>query len=120
MTEFLVLYFLFAVAFSRLEKFIYGDCGLHVGAPDFYVFKKAYHIPMAVVFLIPPVLEGAWALLWIIPALWIEDMCYYINNEFDKPDESESITDAWGFFLGIPVVWIAGFVYTGVLIWFSL
>jgi hypothetical protein len=69
---------------------------------------------MAVIFL---VVGYALDLLPFIPsALIVEDMVYYVANKFDKPDTSESITDALGFILGIPVVWLVGIAYTVIIL----
>ena len=113
---------IFSIAFSRLEKYIFGDCDLHIGAPDFWVFKLGYHIPMAVLFLSLAVgydllilnhFERWFGVVYFLPsALIVEDVFYYVKNPYCKPDKTEEITSCLGFVGKVPVLWIVGFLYT--------
>lgn len=132
----LLFYFIYAVAVARREKFMFGDRDFHIGPPDFLHFngqfrlQKGYHLPMAIEFLSIGIVSDlliwnfsnrlAGITLFSISALIVEDMFYYINNPFDKPDTSESITDAFGFLFGVPVLWLAGLLYTAVASYFLL
>ena len=126
MAEFFVVYVIFAIAWAVMEQFVFAERGFHIGASDCvkvngsYRLVKKYHGPMAVLFLIPPILVGWQVLPFVITALWLEDMFYYVGNKEDKPDGSENITGALGFWGKVPRLWVAAMVYTGGLIWFLL
>ena len=123
-------FFLFAIAIARWEKFIFGDRDFHIGPPDLWVFVAGYHIPMFLTFVLYAFCADAlvWnftnrflGVIFFLPsAAIVEDMFYYVDNPFDKPDTSESITDALGFIGSVPVVWIAGFIYTCLIVWWRL
>jgi len=134
--SFFFLYFAFSVRWAFFEQFIFDDRQFHVGAADFFYINgsyrlvKGYHGAMAVFFLVPSLLADLLILnqfgrliglsLFSGSALWIEDMFYYVDNKFDKPDGSENITGALGFIGKVPILWLAGLVYTCLIVWWRL
>jgi hypothetical protein len=122
--------FLFAVFFARLEKFIFGDCKLQIGYPDCWVFKLDYHLPMLGLFLCLCIgydfliwnqFEKWFGVVLFLPSAFVlEDMFYYVDNPYCKPDESEEITSALGFIGRVPILWLAGIAYTIAIAWWRL
>ena len=121
---------LFSIAYARIEKYTFGDGKLHIGAPDFWVFKVGYHGPMLGLFLSLTIgydlliwnhFERFFGVVLFLPSAFVlEDMVYYIENPYCEPDESEEITSCLGFIGVIPVVWIVGLFYTCLIVWWRL
>ena len=135
LTIFLILFFTSAIAFGRLEKFIFGDCDLHVGANDFLgYFKAAYHIPLAIVIISYVLaLDYAWFLIYgkfwgfvfLLPVwAFIEDIATWINNPFDSLDRWDWITaNLGGYDIGgqfIPNTYLLFLIYTLLFIFIKI
>ena len=131
----LTCFFLSAYFFGRLEKFTFGDCELHVGAPDFLkFFKKGYHVPMALIFLTYALcldlliwnqFERLFGVLLFFPT-WclVEDWFYFFKNPFDLRDDKSWVTGGLGGFqfggYFIPWVYIGFAVYTALIIYWRI
>jgi hypothetical protein len=131
----LACFFFSAYLFGRLEKFTFGDCELHVGAPNFLkYFVRGYHVPMAAVFLVMALsydililnsFERFFGVVLFFPTwAWIEDMSYFVDNPFDRLDAKDwvvgglgGVTIAGQF---IPFVYVAFFIYTALIVWLRL
>jgi len=125
-----LFYFLSAVWFGRFEKFIYGDRDFHVGPPDFCkYFVKGYHGPMALIFFSYGLVLDVLLLfhlhvfvgvtLFFPTWAFIEDVSYFIANEFDSLDADDWVTGGFGgiyvFGQFVPWVYVGFFLYTVIL-----
>lgn len=126
MIKFLVCYTLFSIVWAFFEQFLFNEKNFHVGASNFlkingsYRLVWQYHGPMALFFLTIPIVQGGWTFLFALSAVILEDMFYYVGNKFDKPDGTENITGCLGFIYSVPILWIAGFAYTTVVVYLTL
>jgi hypothetical protein len=130
-----VMFFLSAIVVGRWEKFIFGDKDFPIGPPNFLrYFVWQYHVPMAMfvfcyaltidIYLLAQTKRFVGVVYFIPTWAWIEDMFYWVMNEFDTITDKSWITGGMGgFHIGkhfIPYVYCGLFVLTTFMVWWRL
>lgn len=129
------VFFASAIFYGRIEKFIFGNCDLRIGEPDFLkFFKKAYHVPLAILvtleaftldtFLTLAIGRTPGLVLFLPTWALLEDISYFTRNPYHQLDTRDWITATLGgitvFGRFIPFVYIGLGLYSALIIWWRI